>query len=473
MKILSLILIFFLFGNSLVFSQNNDAKKDLQQRIRDNSALLNTDPEQAFKISEELITEAKKLNDPIAELRAMDTQYVYYANQSDFESMLIAANSIYEKAKAYKLGTYQAMAKRYLFETYVFSGLPDKGYNELQQGMGLINMVEVKDSTAIGTKADLYISFANYYSLKEDYENRLKFIKLSGKEFEKLPEGKRKQKMLYMHFSNLGSAYNKVGKQDSAKFYVLRSQSLNKNYNRFDVVGQNLEVLGKIALKTGNYREALSYFKEIENLDGYYNHLNMQVLYDDIILAHQKLQNNDQVRLYKSKKDSLNLSISENKNKTLYKLLNENTPKKDNMLAIILIAAIFLIATLIFFVVRKNRILVNQEKNSQQYLKEVSILQSGNDYSKLLEMLKSNDSTFMVFFDKVFPDFTPKLLKLNPKITPSDIEFCALLKLKISTSDIARYKFLTIKSVQNRKYNIRKKLNIPTGDDIYNWFSLF
>jgi len=72
----------------------------------------------------------------------------------------------------------------------------------------------------------------------------------------------------------------------------------------------------------------------------------------------------------------------------------------------------------------------------------------------------------------VFPDFTPKLIKTNPNLNQSDIEFCALLKLKIPTSDIARYKFITIKSVQNKKYLIRKKLDIPKGVDIYNWFSL-
>lgn len=76
----------------------------------------------------------------------------------------------------------------------------------------------------------------------------------------------------------------------------------------------------------------------------------------------------------------------------------------------------------------------------------------------------------MNYFDEMFPGFSKKLLEINPQIVQSEIEFCSLLKLKISTKDIARYKYITPKTVQNKKYLIRKKLNIPKEIDIYQWF---
>jgi hypothetical protein len=113
-------------------------------------------------------------------------------------------------------------------------------------------------------------------------------------------------------------------------------------------------------------------------------------------------------------------------------------------------------AIFMFFIIRKNWNLTRQEKISQEYLKENPESKNGEDYSRLLEMLKKNNLAFMPYFDEVFPDFTQKLLKINSKIIQSDIEFCALLKLKMPSHEIARYKFITLKSVQNKKYFFKK-----------------
>src|SRR5690606_19280983 len=101
------------------------------------------------------------------------------------------------------------------------------------------------------------------------------------------------------------------------------------------------------------------------------------------------------------------------------------------------------VLVLSFFVIRKNRILLRQEKISQHYLEKIAENQNGKEYSKLLEMLKKNDPAFMAYFNEVFPDFFQKLVDINPKIIQTEIEFCALLKLKIHTKDIARYRNIT------------------------------
>jgi DNA-binding CsgD family transcriptional regulator len=86
-------------------------------------------------------------------------------------------------------------------------------------------------------------------------------------------------------------------------------------------------------------------------------------------------------------------------------------------------------------------------------------------------MFKKNDLAFMTLFDEVFPDFSRKLIEINPNLVQSEIEFCALIKLKIQAKDIARYRYLAHRTIQNKKYLIRKKLNIPKGVDIYQFFN--
>ena len=453
----------------VVFSQETAAQKELLKRAEENFELINTNPEKAFIEAKEIGEEAQILNVYEAELRAIHTQCVYYKTKNDFEKMMITAKSLSEKAASYKLVVYEAIAKRYLFESYLLSGLPDKAYEEIKRGMVLIRRLDDKDSLNIVTKGDLLITYSNYYALKNDYQNKLKYIKLSGEEYKKLPEGKYRQRLLYVHYSNLAGVYNDLNIPDSAKYYALLSQSEDKDHNRSDVKFQNLFILGDLAVKEEDYTKSLSYFKEAEKLRGYQIPINIQFLYDNIILSYQKLELEDSVRLYESKRDSLKLSVSENQNKSLHNLLNEKESgnKKYNYT---LLAFCALAIVIIFFVIRKNRVMAKQEKTSQQYLRETSGIQKEQDYSRLLEMFKKNDLAFITYFNEVYPDFSQKLIGINPKITQTEIEFSTYLKLKIPTKDIVRYRNLAHRTVQNKKYIIRKRLNIPKEIDIYQWF---
>lgn len=466
--------IFILFFGTTLSSQEGNASEKILQKANQNFIQLSENPEKSFLESQKIEAEAKFLKVPKAELKAIDTQCMYHKSKNDFKNMMISAKSLFIKAEIYKNTAYQGTAKRYLFEANIFSGLPEIALRELDEGMKIINNSNEKDSAnIISVKADLLITYANYYSLKKDYKNRLKYIKLAGKEYEKLPDGENKQLLIWLHHANVAGAYKEMNLPDSAKFYALLSRSKDHLYNRSDVKSMSLSILGDLALKDQEYRKALSYFKETERLEGYQNYLNVELLYNNIILSYQKLQIEDSALLYKVKRDSLKLSISEKQNNSLRNIINE---KDDNPIPVYLYVLILLligIAIFSIFIIRKNQILVQQERISQQYLKDVPEVPTGNDYSKLVELLKKNDPAFLLYFDELFPDFSAKLLKINPSLNPSEIEFCALLKLKISTHDIARYKYITLKSVQNRKYVIRKRLNIPKGVDIYNWFNSF
>src|SRR5690606_13260930 len=130
------------------------------------------------------------------------------------------------------------------------------------------------------------ISYANYYSDKKDYKNRMKFIKLSGKEFTKISDEQYKQKLLYVHYSNLAGAYIDINNPDSAKYYAELSMSKDNGYGRDDIQAKNLSILGEAMIKEKNIKKALYYFKEAEKLKGYKNHLNIEDLYDNIIEAY-------------------------------------------------------------------------------------------------------------------------------------------------------------------------------------------
>jgi len=330
--------------------------------------------------------------------------------------------------------------------------------------------LDENDPDTIDEKIKLFSCYGNYYWTKGDLQNQLKYSILAGKETKKIPDEKQREKELYFHYCNIAGTYAELNQLDSAKVYAELSQLRDKaEYNRNDVRALNLWTLGKVAEHEKDYQKALSYFREAEKIDGYKNHLNLELLYDHIISSYQNLQQEDSLKIYQIKRDSLKLAVSENQKKSLTTLLNEK--EESNPVYLYVFGIVLLVmGVVVFFVVRKNRILSRQEKISQQYLEKLPESPKSEDYSKLLKALKEKDPAFMFYFEEMFPDFSSKLLQINLKMSDYDIEFCALLKIKIPTKDIAKYKFIEPATVRNKKYLIKKKLNIPNDVDIYQWF---
>ncbi|MGE8555375.1 MAG: tetratricopeptide repeat protein [Chryseobacterium jejuense] len=89
---------------------------------------------------------------------------------------------------------------------------------------------------------------------------------------------------------------------------------------------------------------------------------------------------------------------------------------------------------------------------------------------EVTELAQKNDSSFLMKFKELYPDFISTLLKINPDLENSELTFCAMLKLHFSSKEIADYTFVQHRSVQQKKYRIRKRLNIPGEEDIYDFF---
>ncbi|WP_343658128.1 tetratricopeptide repeat protein [Chryseobacterium sp.] len=89
---------------------------------------------------------------------------------------------------------------------------------------------------------------------------------------------------------------------------------------------------------------------------------------------------------------------------------------------------------------------------------------------EVIELARSNDSAFLLKFKELYPDFVKALLDINPDLENSELSFCAMLKLRFSAKEIADFTFVQHRSVQQKKYRIRKRLNIPGETDIYEFF---
>ncbi len=95
-----------------------------------------------------------------------------------------------------------------------------------------------------------------------------------------------------------------------------------------------------------------------------------------------------------------------------------------------------------------------------------------NDLNKLLKLLlheerqEHNWEQFSIHFDEVHNKFLQKLKSDYPDLTSGDLKLCAYLKMNLSSKEIAQLLHFSIKGVENGRYRLRKKFNIPNGESL-------
>src|SRR5699024_7340602 len=118
--------------------------------------------------------------------------------------------------------------------------------------------------------------------------------------------------------------------------------------------------------------------------------------------------------------------------------------------------------------------LKNAEQNEmlnaiQEELKKIKNLNSGSNVNQAIHRLQSkirsdspqnNWEEFEWRFTKVYESFYRKLNQLHPNLSVHDKRLCALLRLNFSTKEIASITKNSVKSVENSRTRLRKKLGL-------------
>ncbi len=119
-----------------------------------------------------------------------------------------------------------------------------------------------------------------------------------------------------------------------------------------------------------------------------------------------------------------------------------------------------------YFIYRKERMLVRYYIEKEKLNAMIQKTDKINFSGELYDLAMSRNSLFITYFKSQFPEFFDNILKVSPNIVSSELEVCALMKLNLSTKEIASATNSTIRAIENKKYRIRRKLNISTETDI-------
>jgi DNA-binding CsgD family transcriptional regulator len=76
----------------------------------------------------------------------------------------------------------------------------------------------------------------------------------------------------------------------------------------------------------------------------------------------------------------------------------------------------------------------------------------------------SQEDTWNVFkeaFDTADKDFLKKIKQAHPSLTPNDLRLCAYLRLNLSSKEIAPLLNISVRSIEIKRYRLRKKMDLP------------
>ncbi|MCW5518509.1 LuxR family transcriptional regulator [Aureitalea sp. L0-47] len=106
-------------------------------------------------------------------------------------------------------------------------------------------------------------------------------------------------------------------------------------------------------------------------------------------------------------------------------------------------------------------------------------LENISDPTKIRNVIKVinknlNNEDDWKFFEEAFnhadKDFFKKVKELHPDLTPNDLRFCVYLRLNLSSKEISPLLNISPRSVEIKRYRLRKKIELPRNANLNDYF---
>ncbi|WP_426480103.1 tetratricopeptide repeat protein [Chryseobacterium sp. R2ACT005] len=345
----------------------------------------------------------------------------------------------------------------------------DKAFQYNNEAMSLIQksgQSELKNDLLFS----IYFRQAIYFIQKKDYERALEYFHRAKKMDNTGLTDCAIGDYIYMHknkdsaYKYVATAYNKAnirGKEDGIALYantIMGEYFLtNKQYDKAE------ETLKK----------ALKINEKTKRIYAYYG----KYIYNDLRMLYERTGDKEKAYLYLKAyteayyktNTSLAATINQDMESFITGAQQDAAHHKSKIYWIFFLSLVGL-SLLGLYAWRIIRALGKRKAVLTIEAENLKIRMNDNKQEEIIELGKKNDPEFLNRFKEVYPEFIDQLLTINPGLESSELIFCAMLKLHFTSKEIANYTLVQHRSVQQKKYRIRKKLNIPGETDIYHFF---
>lgn len=129
--------------------------------------------------------------------------------------------------------------------------------------------------------------------------------------------------------------------------------------------------------------------------------------------------------------------------------------------------------------VRKNSLMQSLLEELEKQKNTLKDSYPDKMYKKLRSTIEEgmNDqedwNAFETYFNSAHRDFTDRLRKQYPDITPGDIRVCCLLRMNLSTKEIASLLNISVRAVELRRYRLRKRMDLEGDTNLTDFLMQF
>ncbi|WP_165828212.1 tetratricopeptide repeat protein [Chryseobacterium phosphatilyticum] len=384
-----------------------------------------------------------------------------------------------------------------------------------KRGLSYLSLAE-KELKAVDShvlKARLYQEHAQLNYVIGLYKSALEFNAKGLYYLKSTSESDKRKYYLYRLYANRAECLYKANKTDSAYIYLQKGQKVDSRgvllntllakhhllyTKRLDSAliylqkaSQKIVNTGKVNVQSGfvyltygdyyyelkDYNTALSYYKKaLDNYNKTNRLYNIPGAYESIANTYKMLNEPEKEaearQRYREEKVDLENIQNEAINISIDQMLNDKDEESLGFEKKIYLfgSVIIILCVIIFLLLYTHNRSLRQRKN--EFKSEALSLKSkiNDSFDELVNLAKKNDSTFLTRFQEIYPDFCPKLLEINSKLGASELAFCAMIKLNFTSKEIAEYTFIQHKSVQQKKHRLRKKLDVPSDQELFIFF---
>lgn len=318
-----------------------------------------------------------------------------------------------------------------------------KYYEALQsyfKALDVLNKFDIHDN-----KPRLLAQVARTYEKLQDYDSSLLYFNESMM----LAEQRGDKTLIATIQEYVATLYIKLNKLDEAErllkaalYFFLHTEG------KFSSTAQVYKHLSEIAQQRGKYKTALEYYQK-------YHEILEIVREHERAQANKEAQHRLEVERAAREREELKIKAAE---------LERSLEMKQGELTSLAIAL-----SQKNELIEKLRIKVKELSESNQTSKQDGCKTMIHEIEVLRQSSEEQWTTLQKQFESIDSGYQNRLLHQYPALTQYEIKVCLLMKLNLSTKDIASILWTSPRTVETQRYSIRKKLNLNKDENLYSF----
>lgn len=316
----------------------------------------------------------------------------------------------------------------------------------LDDAFETINLFSEENQVGEKRWMDIFFSkflFGYYHVKRKEYEKALSFYNESLQFSEKAGNNGFYSTVLY----ETGYCYFLIEHYEKAIEYLQKAVDAFKNQENFIELKRAYRILSEVYSKTGNIEEAFLSLKNYYHFSEIINSPENKT--EAIKLLHNFLQEEVPAEVEELRKQNRDLLSELHKKNSELQTLALQLAQKSQI---------------------ANALRDGIKEQSANIIDAKGFVQRNLDLLNDIEDQKDWEH-FNRHFTLQYPEFFIKLTKKSNKLSPIEQKICALLKINLSNQEIADVLFLSKRTVDTHRYNIRKKLNLQSHSSIYEFIN--